>query len=90
MTDGRSPGPVHWIQAKKAREHLDEAERGRIVRLDGDLLTARVAGELRRYQVHEPDRLVRQIEQHGRRVLVQERWSLLRLHDSLISVSRQH
>ena len=83
----RGPRPVHWIQAKHAREHLDEAEPGRIVRLDGDLLTVRISGQLRRYQVHDSDRLVRQIEQHGRRVLVQERWSLLRLNKSLFSIA---
>lgn len=87
MSPGRGPGPVHWVQAKKAREHLDEAEAGRIVRLDGDLLTMRISGQLRRYQVHDADRLVRVIGQHGRRVLVQERWSLLRLNKSLFSIA---
>ena len=85
-SERRGPRPVHWIQAKYAREHLDEAERGRIVRLDGDLLTVRISGQLRHYQVHDPERLVRLIEQHGRRVLVQERWSLLRLRNCLIAI----
>ena len=83
----RRPRPVHWIQAKHAREHLDEAERGRLVRLDGDLLTVRVSGQLRHYLVHDPDRLVRLIERHGRRVLVQERWSLLRLNRTLLGIT---
>ena len=88
MSTVRRPGPVHWIQAKKARQHLDEAETGRIVRFDGDLLTVRISGELRRYKVHDPNRLVRVVEQHGRRVLVQERWLLLRLRNALVSVRR--
>ena len=54
----KGPRPVHCIQAKKARENLDEAEPERIVRLDEDLLTVPITGELRRYQVHDPDRLV--------------------------------
>lgn len=89
MSPRRGPAPVHWIQAKKSSEHLDEAEPGRILRLDDDLLTVRMSGELRYYRVHDPDRLVRVIGQHGRRVLVQERWSLLRLNKSLFSVVRQ-
>lgn len=88
MPAGHGPRPLHWIQAKKAIEHLDEAETGRIVRLDGDLLTVRVAGELRHYRVHDPERLIRVIEQNGRRVLVQERWSLLRLRKSLFAITR--
>ncbi len=90
MCAGGRPGPVHWIQAKHAREDIDEAERGRIVRLNGDLLTVRVSGQLRHYQVRDPELLVRLIERHGRRVLVQECWSLLRLRNSLVTVARQH
>ena len=82
------PSPVHWIQARLAREDIDNAERGRIVRLDGDLLTVRVDGQLRGYQVHGPERLARILERSGRRVLVQERWSLLRLGVALISIRR--
>ena len=85
---GPGPRPVHWIQAKKAREHLGGAEPGRIVRLDGDLLTVRIAGELRHYLVDDPVRLAHVIERHGRRVLVQERWSLLRLRNSLFAIAR--
>lgn len=87
MPPKRGPGPVHWIQAKHGAEHLDEAEPGRIVRLDGDLLTVRVSGELRRYLVDDPDRLAQAIRQHGRRVLVQEPWSLLRLRQTLFAIT---
>ena len=87
MPPGRRPGPVHWIQAKHAREDIHEAEPGRIVRLDGDLLTVRIAGEPRHYLVDDPDRLIHVIERHGRRVLVQERWSLLRLRNSLFAIT---
>ena len=86
MPPGQRPGPVHWIQARHAREHLDEAERGRIVRLDEHLLTVRIAGKLRHYLVDDPDRLTQSIEQHGRRVLVQEPRSLLRLRKALFAI----
>ena len=87
MPPRQRPGPVHWIQTKHAREDIDQAEPGRIVRLDGDVLTVRISGELRRYLVDEPDRLIHEIERHGRRVLVQERWSLLRLRNSLFAIT---
>ena len=87
MPPGQRPGPVHWIQARLAREDIDQAEPGRIARLDGHLLTVRIAGELRHYLVDDPDRLTRVIERHGRRVLVQERWSLLRLRNTLFAIA---
>lgn len=87
MSTVRRPGPVHWIQAKKARQHLDEAETGRIVQLDGDLLTVRIAGELRQYWVHDAERLSWLIERYGSLVLVQERWSLLRSNRSLVGIA---
>lgn len=87
MPAGHGPRPVHWIQAKKAIEHLNEAEPGRILQLHGGLLTVRILGEQRCYLVNDPTRLARLIEQHGRRVLVQERWSLLRLRNRLFSIA---
>lgn len=86
MSTGRRPGPVHWVQAKKARQHLHEAERGRIVELDGNLLTVALAGQRRHYQIHDRDRVGELIKRHGQRVLIQERWSLLRLGNYLIAI----
>lgn len=88
MPPRRGPAPVHWIQAKKAREDLEHAEPGRITRLDGDLLTVRVSGELRRYQGHDLARLAQLVDRRGSRVLVQERWSLLRHGVTLFSCVR--
>ena len=87
-SERRGPRPVHWIQAKYAREDIDEAERGRVVQLGGDRIAVWITGQLRHYQVHDSDRLIRLVEEHGRRVHVQEHWGLLRIGNALVSIRR--
>ena len=82
------PRQVHWIQAKKAREHLHDAEPGRIAQLNGNLLEVMVAGQRRNYQIIDPDGLAGLIDRNGQRVLVQERWSVLRLGNFLVAIRR--
>ena len=87
--DYRPGHTVHWIQAKKAAADPDGRERGQIVDATEQGVVVQFGdGSLRRYRHHDIARLRTLIEQQGRRVTVQERWSLLRLGPYLTSIDR--
>jgi hypothetical protein len=79
---------VHWIQARKAREDATGREAGQVIETGPGWLLVRLDdGTHRRYGNHDIPRLDRLLEEHGTRVVVQERWRLLRLGSYLISIS---
>jgi hypothetical protein len=78
----RPPQGVHWIQAKKAAEDLDQATRGRLVSLHGTRVTLLVQHERREYVVRDPEWLEWLVERYGTRIRLQERWGVLRIQDS--------
>jgi hypothetical protein len=78
---------VHWIQAKKAAEDLDQASRGRLVSLDGTRVTLLVDHERREYLVRDPEWLEWAVESYGTRIRLQERWGVLRIRNYLIGLA---
>jgi hypothetical protein len=79
---------VHWIQARKADEDRTGREPGEVVETgEGWLIVRLDDGTHRRFGNHDIPRLERLLEEHGTRVVVQERWRVLWLGSHLISIS---
>ena len=86
--DYRPGHTVHWIQAKKAAADRDGREHGHIVEATEQQVVVRFDDGSRRSYRHGNARLPTLTTQQGRRVTVQERWSLLQLGRHLISIAR--
>lgn len=85
----RSGHSIHWIQARKAGEDRASRERGRVVETGPDWLVVRFPdGSRRRYGNHDIARLEELLDRYGRKVIVQERWNILRVRNYLIGISR--
>ncbi|MFA5890833.1 MAG: hypothetical protein WDA27_07770 [Actinomycetota bacterium] len=70
---------VHWIQAKKSWEEPGLVEEGEITHIESGLIRVRIGSEDREYWNHDTECLRRTVRRRGRRVVVQERWSLLKV-----------
>jgi hypothetical protein len=80
---------MHWIQAKKASEDGEGREEGSVVETGIGWLVVRCSdGSRRRYRNRSIPWLEALLAQHGREVVVQERWGVLRVQSYLVSISR--
>ena len=86
--DFRSGHAVHWIQAKKAAEHRCEAEPGWVASIEGDVLVVIVDRQRRLYRVADSMWASEQVARYGRKVEVQESWSVIRIRNVLVRVGR--
>lgn len=77
---------VHWIQAKKAAETLQEAEGGRIVDIDQRGIFVEVDGELRKYGTRDKPRVAALVERCGPKVRIQHRWAVMHISNHLVSI----
>lgn len=76
---------VHWIQALRSS---DKAHRsGRLLDVDGQILTIAFGGEVKRYRNCDPKRLL-EIVGTGNRVFICEPWSIMRaINDYCFSIA---
>jgi hypothetical protein len=80
---------MHWIQAKKATEDSQGREEGAVVETGIGWLVVRFSdGSRRRYRNGSIPWLEALLAQHGREVVVQERWGVLRVQSHLVGISR--
>lgn len=70
---------VHWIQAKKSWEEPGVIDTGVIVSLGLTEISMRIGSEERKYWNHDTGRLRETVRHQGQAVVVQERWSLLKV-----------
>ena len=70
---------VHWIQNRKSREEPGLVEEGVVIPAEAGFVTVRVGSEVRRYRHHDTETLRETLRDWGERVVIQERWSLLKV-----------
>jgi hypothetical protein len=84
-----SGGPSHWIQVKKADQDHEDREPGRVVETGIGWLVVRFPdGSRRRYRNTSIPRLEELLARHGRDVVVQEPWRVLRIQQHTVIISR--
>jgi hypothetical protein len=82
---------VHWIQALHTANKPQAARRtwpGTIRGIDGEVVTIARGRRLHRYRNHDPERLAAVVAGVGRRVSLNDQYSIMRVGSYCFSVAR--